>query len=147
MTFKASLVCGGVGLILAGITALSSAQNDPAGRVAGKAITLQGSVTQVEWINPHAWIHLNVISPIESKGEWLIEAAPPNILRRRRLTHETLKTGTEIIVEAYALNNKLLRAKGRSLKLPDGKAIFLDSTSTDGKAVFFRAAAHKPQGK
>src|ERR1700686_3116984 len=88
-------------------------------------VKLRGTVTKIEWINPHAWIHIDVKNPDGTVDEWMIEAGSPNTLLRRGLTKDSLKIGTEILVEGYRSKDGSLRANGRDVKLPDGQILFL----------------------
>ena len=95
-----------------------------------KPITLRGTVTRMEWINPHAWIHLDVKNDDGTITKWMVEGGTPNTLFRRGFTKDSLKAGTEIIVEGYRAKNGANRANGRDLMLPDGKRLFLGSSGT-----------------
>ena len=93
-------------------------------------ITLEGTITRIEWINPHAWIHIDVESeagPIES---WMIEAGSPNTLVRRGMTRDSIPAGTEVVVFGYRHRNGSNRANGRNVTLPDGSQLFLSSPGT-----------------
>lgn len=96
-------------------------------------VSLRGTVTKMEWINPHAWIHLDVKKPDGTVDEWMIEAGSPNTLLRRGLTKNSLKAGTEILVEGYRSKDGSLRANGRDVKLPDGQILFLGSSNPEDK--------------
>jgi hypothetical protein len=86
----------------------------------------------MEWINPHAWIHIDVKKEGESGvDEWMIEAGTPNTLLRRGFTKDSLKVGTEILVDGYQSKDGSLRANGRDLTLPNGQTLFLGSNSPD----------------
>jgi len=98
---------------------------------AKKPIKLQGTVTKMEWINPHAWIHIDVKKTDGTVEEWMIEAGTPNTLLRRGLTRDALKKGTEIVVDGYQSKDGSLRANGRDVTLPDGKTLFLGSSAPD----------------
>ena len=76
-------------------------------------ITLRGSVTRVEWINPHTWIHLDVKDSSGKVIEWMIEGGTPNTLLRRGVDKNSLPAGTEIVVEGYRAKNGTNRANGR----------------------------------
>src|ERR1700679_1436104 len=65
---------------------------------ANKPVTLDGTVTKMEWMNPHAWIHMDVKGPDGKITSWMIETGSPNILLRRGFTKTALEAGTEIIV-------------------------------------------------
>jgi hypothetical protein len=96
-------------------------------------VKLRGTVTKMEWINPHAWIHIDVKNPDGTVDEWMIEAGSPNTLLRRGLTKDSLKVGTEILVEGYRSKDGSLRANGRDVTLPDGQILFLSSSNPDDK--------------
>jgi hypothetical protein len=136
MRFKLSEVGGAIGLLWIGIAAPLLGQQNATGFDTRKLVEFHGTVTKVEWINPHTWIHVAIKALNGTMEEWRIEAGTPNVLLRRGLTKESLSIGTEIIVDAYPLKNGLLVAKGRELTLPDGRKISIGSTSSDGKFVF-----------
>ena len=96
-----------------------------------KPVLLKGPVTKVEWVNPHAWIHLEVTKPDGTKEEWMVEGGTPNTLLRRGITRESLKVGTQLVIDGYqARDHSLLRANGRNVTYPDGKKLFLGSSGT-----------------
>ncbi len=101
---------------------------------ATQPVTLKGTVTLMEWLNPHAWIHIDVKNPDGTVTQWLIESGTPNTLFRRGFTKDSLKAGTEIIVEGYRAKNGKNRANGRDLMLPNGKRLFLGSSGTGAPA-------------
>jgi hypothetical protein len=88
------------------------------------------TVTRVQLINPHSWIHIDVRRPDGKVEKWAIEAGSPNILLRRGITKDTIKSGTKIIVDGYQSKDGSLRANGRDLTLPDGTKLFLGSPDT-----------------
>lgn len=96
---------------------------------ANRPLTLTGTVTKMEWINPHAWMHLEV----EADGEvqnWMIEAGPPGALVRRGWTRESVVPGTEVLVEGYQAIDGAFRANGRDVTFPDGRRLFAGSSGT-----------------
>ena len=95
-----------------------------------KPIRFQGTVTKMEWINPHAWIHISVKKPDGTVEEWMIEAGTPNTLFRRGLTKLSLLPGTEVIVDGYQAKDGALRANGRDLTLPNGQTLLIGSAGT-----------------
>ena len=97
---------------------------------ANQPVTLRGTVTRMEWINPHSWIHLDVKNPDGTVSKWMIEGGTPNTLLRRGFTKDSLKGGTEITVEGYRAKNGALRANGADLILPDGRRLVLGSSGT-----------------
>jgi hypothetical protein len=78
-------------------------------------IRLQGKVVKLEWVNPHAWIHIEVVR--DGKPEvWMVEGGTPNTLLRRGLTRDSLTVGTELIVDGYQTkDHSLKRANGRDV--------------------------------
>ena len=93
-----------------------------------KPITLKGTVTKMEWINPHAWIHLDVKNPDGTVTSWMIEGAAPNALIRRGWNRDSLPVGTEITVEGYLAKDGSKMANGREMTLPDGRRLFAGSS-------------------
>jgi hypothetical protein len=98
-----------------------------------KPVKLQGTVTKMEWINPHSWIHIDVKSPDGTVTSWMVEGGSPNSLLRRGFTKHSLEPGTEIVVEGYQAKDGANRANGRDLTFPDGKKLFIGS-NPDEKA-------------
>ena len=97
---------------------------------AKKPVKLQGTVTKVEWVNPHAWIHIDVKKPDGTVEKWMIEGGTPNTLFRRGFTKTSLPYGTVIVVDGYQAKDGSLRANGRDLTLPDGRKLFMGSSGT-----------------
>jgi hypothetical protein len=97
---------------------------------ANQPVTLRGTVTQMDWVNPHSWIHLDVKNDDGTVTKWMIEGGTPNTLFRRGFTKDSLKAGVEIIVEGYKAKNGAKRANGRDLMFPDGRRLFLGSSGT-----------------
>jgi len=95
---------------------------------ANKPVTLHGTITKLEWINPHSWLHVDVKNSDGTTTEWMIEGATPNTLLRRGFTRDTIKAGTEITVVGYQAKNGAPRANGRDLILADGSRLFMGST-------------------
>jgi hypothetical protein len=97
---------------------------------ANMPVKLVGTVTRMEWVNPHSWIHLDVKNPDGTVTPWMIEGGTPNTLLRRGFTRDSLKVGTEITVEGFQAKNGAKRANGSDLILPDGKRLFMGSSGT-----------------
>ena len=95
-----------------------------------KPVTLKGTVTKMEWINPHAWIYIDVKNTDGSVTNWMVEAGAPNALLRRGWTKASLLPGTEILVEGYQAKDGANRANGRDITFKDGKKLFVGSAGT-----------------
>ena len=112
-------------------------------------IRLQGKVVKLEWVNPHAWIHIEVAQKDGKKEVWMVEGGTPNTLLRRGLTRQSLAYGTELIVDGYQTkDHSLKRANGRDVTFTDGRKMFLGSSGTgaprDGKDPTERGATPAP---
>src|ERR1043166_4990590 len=124
------IVLSAAGLLLASVPVVAphafGREFDPS-----KPVLLKGPVTKVEWVNPHAWIHMEVKKPDGTTEEWMVEGGTPNTLLRRGITKESLKIGTDIVVDGYQTrDHSLLRANGRNITFPDGRKLFLGSSGT-----------------
>jgi hypothetical protein len=97
---------------------------------ANRPVILRGKVTKMEWVNPHAWIHMEVVKSDGTTEIWMVEGGTPNTLLRRGFTKNSLLPGTEIIVDGYQSKDRSNRANGRDVTLPDGRKLFLGSSGT-----------------
>ncbi len=131
-TFTVALAAGVLLLIALPVRAhhAFAAEVDPA-----KPIKFKGTVTKMEWINPHAWIHIDVKGEDGAVTPWMIEAAAPNSLLRRGWTKNSLLAGTEILVEGYQAKDGANRANGSIITFTDGKKLFVGSSAGDPGAA------------
>ena len=97
---------------------------------ANRPLVLTGEVTRVEWINPHAWIHIDVTRDDGTMESWMIEGGTPNTLFRRGFSRDSLVAGTEIVVDGYQAKDGTNKANGRDLTFPDGQKLFMGSSGT-----------------
>jgi hypothetical protein len=140
MRTKLSFVTVGLGMSLVAVAPVLAhhafgGEFDPT-----RPILLKGAVTKVEWVNPHAWIHIaahDVTLAGEKKDltgsteEWMVEGGTPNTLLRRGITRDSLKAGTEVVVDGYQTrDHSVLRGNGRNITFPDGRKLFLGSSGT-----------------
>ena len=102
---------------------------------ANKPVKFRGTVTKMEWINPHAWIHIDVKGEDGKVTPWMIEAAAPNALLRRGWTKNSLPAGTEIFIEGYQSKDGSNRANGSIITFTDGKKLFVGSSAGDPGAA------------
>ncbi len=99
-----------------------------------RPILLKGKVVKVEWVNPHAWIHVEITKPDGSKEVWMIEGGSPNSLLRHGVTRDSLPVGTEIVVDGYqSRDHSVKRANGRNLTYPDGRKLLLGSSAPEAQ--------------
>jgi hypothetical protein len=97
---------------------------------AEKPIQLRGTVTEVEFMNPHSWIHIDVKKPDGSVEQWAIEGGTPNTLFRMGINRNSLAKGTEILVDGYQARDGSKRASGRDITLADGSKLFLGGSAS-----------------
>src|ERR1700693_2668512 len=129
MRTKLTLVV--VGLFLAGAAVSLRAHHAFAAEFdSDKPVTFKGTVTKMEWLNPHVWLPLDVKNPDGSVENWAFEAGTPNVLFRRGFTKTSLLPGTEVVVDGYQAKDGSHRANGRGLTFPAGRKLFLGSSGT-----------------
>ena len=97
---------------------------------AEKPVKIKGTVVEVDWVNPHSWIHIEVTGPDGKVERWAVEGGAPNALLRRGWTKNSLPPGIEIIVEGFQAKDASFRANGRDITFPDGRKLFIGSTGT-----------------
>ena len=96
-----------------------------------KPITLRGTVTKVEWINPHSWIHIDVKNPDGSVVNWMVEGGSPNALLRHGVTKSLIPEGIEVVVDGYRAKDGTNRANGRNITLADGRKLSVGGSNPD----------------
>jgi hypothetical protein len=97
---------------------------------ANKPLTMRGTVTKMEWINPHAWMHIEVKTSDGKVEQWMVEAGTPMQLFRRGMTKDALPIGSEVVVDGYQAKDGSNRINGRDVTFADGRKVFLGSTGT-----------------
>ena len=121
----------GAGLVLAGTAGSLVAHHAFSAEFdADSPVQFEGTVTRVEWINPHVWLHMDVKMPDGTIENWAFEAGTPNNLFRRGFTKQSLLPGTEVFVDGYQAKDGTNRANGRDLTFPDGTKLFMGSSGT-----------------
>jgi hypothetical protein len=128
MRSKLALLVAGAGLLLSGVPVWAhhafAAEFDQ-----NKPLTLHGTVTKMEWINPHSWIHIDVKGPDGKVTHWMIEGGSPNALFRMGFTKDSLPVGTEIVVEGYQAKDGGNRAVGKDITFTNGKRLFMGGSA------------------
>jgi hypothetical protein len=98
-----------------------------------KPIALRGTVTVMEWVNPHSWIHIDVKGPDGATVNWMVEGGSPNALLRLGFTKNALLPGMVIVVDGYQAKDASNRAVGKSLTFADGRQLFLGGSEPPAK--------------
>jgi hypothetical protein len=94
-------------------------------------VTLHGTLTKLEWMNPHSWIYIDVNGDDGKVVNWAIETGGPNTLLRRGVRKTDFPLGLELVIKGYRAKNGTNTADGRSITFPDGKKLF-GGTPGDG---------------
>ena len=97
-------------------------------------LQLRGPIVRIEWVNPHAWFHVEHTNEDGSKTVWMVEAGTPNTLFRRGITRTTVPVGTEVIIDGFQSKDGTERANGRRMTLTDGSTLFMGSSGTGAPA-------------
>jgi len=124
---------GVVGIAIWGMATSVSAHHAFAAEFdANKSVSFKGTITKMEWINPHTWLHVDVKKPDGTVENWAIEAGTPNVLFRRGFTKESLLPGTEVVVDGYQAKDGSNRAVGKNVTFADGRRLFLGLQALGG---------------
>jgi hypothetical protein len=95
-----------------------------------KPLVLKGKLAKMEWINPHSWMHIDVVNPDGSTTRWMVEGGSPNTLFRLGFTKDALPNGVEIIVDGYQAKDGSNRAVGKDLTFAaTGKRLFMGGSA------------------
>jgi hypothetical protein len=100
---------------------------------ASKPLTLRGTVTKVELINPHSWIHLEVKDASGQSSAWMIEGGSPNALFKRGITKNTIPVGSELLIDGYQARDGSNRGVGRTISFADGRPLFFVGSQPTGE--------------
>jgi hypothetical protein len=131
MNAKLFAIVAGLALCLAGTAASLSAHHAFAAEFdANKPLTMKGTVTKMEWLNPHVWLHMDVKMENGTVENWAFEAGTPNVLFRRGFTRKSLLPGTVVVIDGYRAKDGSRRANGRDITFEDGKKLFMGSSGT-----------------
>jgi hypothetical protein len=95
-----------------------------------KPLQLQGTVTMMEWVNPHSWIHIDVKGP-DGTANWMVEGGSPNQLLRLGFTKNALLPGMDIVVTGFQAKDGTHKAVGRELTFANGRKLFLSESAAD----------------
>ncbi|HVQ15736.1 MAG TPA: DUF6152 family protein [Vicinamibacterales bacterium] len=126
-----AVVLGGISVMVAATTVPLYAHHSFAAEFdATKPVLFTGTVTKMEWINPHVWIHIDVAQPNGKKEEWMIEGGAPTVLFRRGFSKTSLQSGTKIVVDGYRAKDGTNKMNARQITLSDGRKLFAGSEGT-----------------
>ena len=126
MRVKVALAVLAIAMAVAAVPVVDAHHAFSAEFDADAPIHLEGTVVKMEWINPHAWVHLE----LEDGTVWMGEGGTPNTLLRRGFTKNSLLPGTDIIVDGYQAKDGSNKGNGRDLTFADGRKLFMGSSGT-----------------
>ena len=95
-----------------------------------KPVHLEGVVVLMEWVNPHSWLHVDVVQEDGSVARWAVEGGAPSALLRRGWNRNSLPPGTNVNIEGFQAKDGSFRANARDIEFPDGTSLFIGSART-----------------
>lgn len=122
----------GAGVLIAAALPLAAHHSFSAEFDASKQVTLDGTVVEMEWVNPHSWLTIDVPKPDGKVERWKIEGGSPSVLLRLGWNRNSLPKGLKIRVVASQAKDGSLRASSRDIIFPDGRKMDLGGSSTQG---------------
>ncbi len=94
-----------------------------------KTVVLTGTVTKVDWMNPHIYIHIDAKDETGKAGSWACEGGNPSSLMRLGWKRNSLKVGDQVVIDGYRAKDGSNTCNGRSVKLADGTKLFAGSSA------------------
>ena len=125
-----AVVVGSITLMVAATVPIVAHHSFAAEFDAKQPVLFKGTVTKMEWINPHVWIHMNVTQPNGKTEAWMVEGGAPTVLFRRGFSKTSLQAGTQIVVDGYRAKDGTNKMNAREITLADGKKLFAGSDGT-----------------
>ncbi|HTA44269.1 MAG TPA: DUF6152 family protein [Bryobacteraceae bacterium] len=129
---KTKLVVCMAGLLVAAAVPLLAHHSFAAEYDANAKLTLKGTVTKVDWMNPHIWVYVDAKDEAGKMIHWQCEGGPPNTLTRNGWTKDALKIGDEVTIEGFRAKDGTNTCNSRSVTLPDGRRVFAGSADDNG---------------
>lgn len=129
MYSKLLKVVASAGMLMAAALPMAAHHSFSAEFDATKQVTLEGTVVQMEWVNPHSWLTIDVPKPDGTVERWKIEGGSPSVLLRLGWNRNSLPAGTKIKVIAFQAKDGALRGSSRDIEFPDGRKMNLGGSS------------------
>jgi hypothetical protein len=127
------MVIAGAGMLVAAALPVAAHHSFSAEFDSKKEVTLEGKVVQMEWVNPHSWLQIDVPKADGTMERWRIEGGSPSVLLRLGWNRNSLPPGLKIKVVAFQAKDGSLRASSRDIQFPDGRKMDLGgSANTEG---------------
>jgi hypothetical protein len=122
-------VVASAGVLLAAALPVAAHHSFSAEFDATKQVILDGKVVQMEWVNPHSWLTIDVPKPDGTVERWHVEGGSPSVLLRLGWNRNSLPPGTRIKVTAFQAKDGKFRASSRDIEFPDGRKMDLGGSS------------------
>ena len=134
--FYVAAVWIGVGLMLAAAPAKLLAHHSFAAEYDGnKSVKLKGTLTKVEWVNPHGWIYVDVPGKDGKTVNWAVEFGSPNALLRRGLRKADFPPGIEVTVDGFLSKDGSPTVNASGVTLPDGRSLYTGSSNPSARGT------------
>ena len=133
MNSKLLKVAVSAGMLVAAAMPMAAHHSFSAEFDATKQVTLEGKVVQMQWVNPHSWLTIDVTKADGTVDRWQIEGGSPSVLLRLGWNRNSLPPGTKIKVVAFQAKDGSLRGSSRDIEFPDGRKMNLGGSSNTDK--------------
>jgi Family of unknown function (DUF6152) len=130
MHSKLLKVVAGAGMLISSALPMVAHHSFAAEFDATKPVTLEGKVVEMEWLNPHSWLTIDVTKEDGKVERWHIEGGSPSVLLRLGWNRDSLPAGTKIKVVAFQAKDGSFRGSSREIEFPDGRKMNMGGSST-----------------
>ncbi len=124
-------IAAAAGMFMAAVLPLAAHHSFSAEFDSSKPVTLEGTVVQFEWVNPHSWLVIDVPKPDGAVERWRLEGGSPSVLLRLGWNRNSLPAGTKIKVTAFQAKDAAFRGSTRNIEFPDGRKLSLGASSEE----------------
>jgi len=124
---KTGLIAATLGLLLVSAPLVRAHHSFSAEYDSNQPVKVTGTVTRVDWQNPHIWFFVDVKDEQGKVTSWGFSGGPPGVLQRRGITRSAMKIGDVVVVEGFRARDGTSNASGGKVTFPDGRSVFTAS--------------------